>query len=439
MTVRVLHTSDWHLGVSMEQAPRHEEHRRFLDWIIDRAKARAIDALVVAGDLFHYMQPSASAQKELYSFLARVAADSPIRTVVLVAGNHDSPTRFDAPREVLGALDVHVVGVLPDDDELDRCLVPLRSEEGAIEAVVAAVPYVPEARLGVTTTKAKPSDVAAQYQRAFRSLYVDLRARARAVYGDDVALIATGHLTCVDPGSRSREGDFHTPIHMFSPGTDGLGPDVFEGWDYVALGHIHRHHQIGDAEIWYPGSPVPTDVVESRSPRYVMELDFEGGKLQRSKPVRLPRWREVYELIGFEDEIIELLKGLQWDSELAPYLYVERLVTTPTRAGVDRFQNFVLQHFQEPRPRIVAFRKKLVVDEETRDAPKSEDAVRPLEELQPEEVFTQMYRLKYEQEPTDEILRAFRSLLVPDEHERPVRDAAAVKSAQASLAEEDLR
>lgn len=415
--LRILHTSDWHLGVSMEQAPRHEEHRRFLDWILDRAKDRAIDALVVAGDLFHYMQPSAAAQKELYSFLARLAADSPIKTVVLVAGNHDSPTRFDAPRDVLGALDVHVVGVMPEDGALDQCLVPLENSDGDVEAVVAAIPYVTEARLGVVTTKASPAEIARRYQEGFQSLYARVLGGAREKYGESVAMIATGHLTCVAPKVDSREGDFHTPIHMFSAGGGGVDPSIFDGWDYVALGHIHRHHQVGDGPIWYSGSPVPTDVVESRTPRFVIEVDVKDGAVSRTKPVRLPRWREVYELVGFEDEILELLKGLSWDSELAPYLYVERLLTTPTRAGVDRFQNFVTQHFPEPRPRIVGFRKRLVVDEETRTPTPQDLGPRSLAEVTPEDVFARMYRLKYELDPPAEILVAFRTLLVADEVE----------------------
>ena len=418
--IRMLHTSDWHLGVSMEQAPRHEEHRRFLEWILERAKDRAIDALVVSGDVFHYMQPSAAAQKELYGFLARLAADSPIRSVVMVAGNHDSPTRFDAPRDVLGALDVHVIGALPDDDDLERCLVPLENVDGVVEAVVAAIPYVSEGRLGVVTTKATPAEISQRYQAAFTALYQRVREIATETYGDSVALIATGHLTCVAPDVRSRDGDFHTPIHMFAPGADGVGPDVFEGWDYVALGHIHRHHQVGDGPIWYSGSPVPTDVVESRTPRFAIEVDVEDGAVLRTKPVRLPRWREVYELIGFEDEVLELLKGLSWDSELSPYLYVERLLTTPTRAGVDRFQNFVVQHFPEPRPRIVGFRKKLVIDEETRAPTPKDLGPQSLADVSPEDVFAQMYRLKHDVDPPEEILVAFRSLLVADPEDETV-------------------
>lgn len=411
--LRILHTSDWHLGVSLEQAPRQEEHRRFLQWLLDHAIDRAADALVVAGDIFHYMQPSAAAQKDLYTFLAQAAAATPLKTIVMVAGNHDSPSRFDAPREILDALDVHVIGVLGEGDDLFDCLIPVRNDDGEVEGVIAAVPYLSEARLGVATTQSTAT-VATQYQRAFTALYADLAARARERY-PGAALIATGHMTCTTPTGQLHDGDFQTPIHQVMRGGGGLPPSIFDGWDYAALGHIHRKHQVGDSVAWYPGSPVPTNVIESRTPRFVLEVDFDGGALQRVRQVRLPRWREVYELVGFEEEILDLLKGLTWDSELAPYLYVDRLITTPTRAGVDRFVNFVTQHFQEPRPRIVGFKKRLIEDEHTRREASDERGPSSLDEVTVEEVFEQMYRIKYEAEPPTEILTAFRSLLVEDD------------------------
>lgn len=419
--IRILHTSDWHLGVSLEQAPRQEEHRRFLDWLLERCATQAIDALVVSGDLFHYMQPSAAAQKDLYTFLAQAAANTPLKTIVLTAGNHDSPSRFDAPREVLQALDVRVVGVLPDQDDLEHCLVPVTGDSGEVEAVIAAVPYVSEARLGVATTQGNKADVARRYREAFEALYADLKAIASTKW-PNAALIATGHLTCTAPDERAVDGDFQTPIHQIVMGGGGLPPTIFDGWHYAALGHVHRKHQVGESVAWYPGSPVPTNVIESRTPRFVLEADFDEGALHRVRQVRLPRWREVYELVGFEEEILELLKGLTWDSELAPYLYVERLVTTPTRAGVDRFVNFVTQQFNEPRPRIVGFKKRLVVDETTRQTTEVDEGPRSLDEVTPEDVFIQMFALKYEAEPTDEILLAFRSLLVEDEPDAPAEE-----------------
>ena len=418
--IRILHTSDWHLGVSLEQAPRHDEHRRFLVWLRERAIERRIDALVVCGDLFHYMQPSAAAQRDLYDFVASLS-DTGVSVVILTAGNHDSASRLEAPREVLAALDVRVVGALTT--QVDDCLVPIANAAGEVEAVVAAVPYLSESRLGIATTRDSHEVVSERYRAAFAEVYAATLDAAQSRY-PHAAKIATGHLTCTAEESVSRASDFRTPIHQFSGGTRGLPPSIFAGWDYAALGHVHRHHRVGDSNAWYPGTPIPTNVMESRSPRFVIEVEVEAGDVSRVTPLRVPRWRDVFELVGDEDELLDLLKGLQWDSELAPYLYIERLVWTPTRAGVDRFVQFVADQFAEPRPRIVGFKKRLMAAGESLAEPEQKMIFGPssLRDVTPEEVFVQMYELKHGVSPPDHVVSAFRTLLVSDEQSASLDD-----------------
>ena len=127
MAVRILHTSDWHLGVSINNQRCVDEQRRFLGWLADQIRERAIDVLLVAGDVFHYASPSNTARELYYDFLVESASIETLDKVVVVGGNHDSPSGLDAPRQVLGSLDVHVVGGLPYDAEKrpDRCVVPI--------------------------------------------------------------------------------------------------------------------------------------------------------------------------------------------------------------------------------------------------------------------------------------------------------------------------
>ena len=411
--MKFLHTSDWHLGVSMEQAPRLEEHRLFLDWLLEQIRVREIDALIVAGDIFHYTQPSAAAQRELFGFLARCATltrETSLSTVLLVAGNHDSPSRFDAPREILQALDVHVVGAM---DDTDRCLVPIRGASGEVEAVIAGVPYLSESRLGVITTDRSPAQVRDEYQTAFAELYGGLAEQASGLH-PGVPLVATGHLTVAASGQTVRLEDFHTPLHQFHS-FGALEPTIFDPrFAYVALGHIHRHHRVGDSQAWYAGSPVPTDVVDARSPRYVVEVEtsVDAPGEARVRRVPVPRWRDVYELRGDADEIAKLLEGLTWESPLPPYLHLELELDTPTRAGVRPFQDLLTARFDEPRPRIVAFKKTLKGEDPLElEAASREER---LDELSPEDVFAKMYRLKHSQAPPAELLVAFRSLLTDD-------------------------
>ncbi|OQX43688.1 MAG: exonuclease sbcCD subunit D, partial [Candidatus Sedimenticola endophacoides] len=139
--MKILHTSDWHLGRTLCGRRRHEEFAAFLEWLAGIIEAHAIDALLVAGDLFDTSTPGNPAQALYYRFLCRVAA-SPCRHVVVVAGNHDSPAFLEAPRELLKALDVHVVGAACEDPA-DEVLV-LHDAAGAPELIVCAVPYLRE-------------------------------------------------------------------------------------------------------------------------------------------------------------------------------------------------------------------------------------------------------------------------------------------------------
>jgi len=123
--MKILHTADWHLGHQLHGHDRRFEHDAFLDWLTDTLKAREIDALLVAGDLFDTANPPASAWQQLYRFLARLRAELPHLNMVLIGGNHDSPSKLDAPHELLRAFDLHLVGSISRDSEgkleTDRC------------------------------------------------------------------------------------------------------------------------------------------------------------------------------------------------------------------------------------------------------------------------------------------------------------------------------
>ena len=136
--MKFLHTSDWHLGRSLYGRKRYEEFTAFLDWLTQTIEDEKIDALLVAGDVFDTSTPSNRAQELYYRFLCRVAA-SCCRHVVVVAGNHDSPSFLNAPKELLRALNVYVVGSMTEAYE-DEVFI-LQADDKP-EAIVCAVPYL---------------------------------------------------------------------------------------------------------------------------------------------------------------------------------------------------------------------------------------------------------------------------------------------------------
>ncbi|MCP1367743.1 exonuclease subunit SbcD, partial [Halomonas sp. BBD48] len=99
--MKLIHTSDWHLGQTFHGQERHYEHQRFLDWLLDTLEARRPDALLVAGDIFDVVNPSLRAQEQLYNFIVAVHERLPRLTLVMIAGNHDSGARIELPAALL--------------------------------------------------------------------------------------------------------------------------------------------------------------------------------------------------------------------------------------------------------------------------------------------------------------------------------------------------
>lgn len=139
--LRILHTSDWHLGRSLYGKSRYNEFEAFLNWLAELIAQEHIDVLLISGDVFDTTTPSNKAQELYYFFLARIAKTG-CRKVIVIAGNHDSPTFLDASKAILKALDVEVIGYAGSDPESE--VIAVRDINNKVELVVCAVPYLRE-------------------------------------------------------------------------------------------------------------------------------------------------------------------------------------------------------------------------------------------------------------------------------------------------------
>ncbi len=225
--MKFLHTSDWHLGRSLYGRRRYAEFEAFLNWLAQTIEDEAIDALLVAGDVFDTSTPSNQAQELYYRFLCRVAS-SCCRHVVIIAGNHDSPSFINAPKELLRALNVHVVGAMTET--LEDEVIILRKDPRApqidadnVEALVCAVPYLRD---------------------------------------KDIPIIAMGHL--FSAGGKTVDGDGVRELYVGS--LAHISADVFPASiDYLALGHLHVPQAIGATEhMRYSGSLLPMGYGEAK-------------------------------------------------------------------------------------------------------------------------------------------------------------------------------
>jgi len=276
--MNILHTSDWHLGRALYRRSRYEEFEAFLDWLAETIERQAIDVLLVAGDVFDSSMPSNRAQELYYRFLCRTAASS-CRHVVVVAGNHDSPSFLNAPKELLKALDVHVVGsasAAPEDEVL-----VLRNGQGTPELIVCAVPYLRDRDIRVATAGESIEDKERKLLDGIRDHYAAVAALAeqkREELGPDISadipIVGMGHLFVI--GGQSIEGDGVRDLYVGSLAhvSAGIFPACF---DYLALGHLHAPQKVNGSETMrYSGSPLPMSFGEANQQKSVCRVAFHG-------------------------------------------------------------------------------------------------------------------------------------------------------------------
>jgi len=272
--MRVLHTSDWHIGRTLYGRKRYEEFESFLTWLAETIQENSIDALLVAGDVFDTSAPSNRAQELYYRFLCRVAASS-CRHVVVVAGNHDSPSFLNAPKELLKALDVHVVGSSTESPE-DEVLV-LRNEQDAPELIVCAVPYLRDRDIRMAEAGESVEDKERKLIDGIRNHYATVAALAeqkREELGADIPIVALGHLFTA--GGHTVDGDGVRELYVGSLAhvTAGIFPACL---DYLALGHLHVPQKVNGLEtIRYSGSPLPMGFGEAKQQKSVCQVEFHS-------------------------------------------------------------------------------------------------------------------------------------------------------------------
>ena len=404
--MRLLHTSDWHLGQTLLDFDRSYEHQCFLDWLLDTLDNEQIDALLIAGDIFDNPNPSAAAQKQFYHFLSSAKQRLPHLHTVIIAGNHDSPGRLEAPAPLLDELDATPVGYITRDAEqrieLDRLVVPLRNRHGAIAAWCLAIPFL------------RPGDVPKidttgdAYLDGVRALYRQALDHALTRRQADQALIALGHCH-MHGGEVSKDSERRIVIG----GAEALSVDTFDpALAYVALGHLHRAQRIGHQErVRYCGSPLPLSFSEVHYRHQVLRIELDGAVLREVVALPVPRPVELLRIPTQPapfNTVLDQLRALTLPERphaQQPYLQVRVLKTAPEpglRAQVESALHGksvrlagIETHYLSSGPADTSH-------------PQSLDELR---QLQPDDIFRQIYRRKHTAEPDKALLDAFTELL----------------------------
>lgn len=320
--MKVLHTADWHIGRSLYGRKRYEEFSKFLDWLAETIEAEKIDLLLVAGDIFDTSTPSNLAQKLYYRFLCKVST-SCCRHVVVIGGNHDSPSFLNAPKELLHAINVHVVGSMTENLE-DEVIVLYHDKKP--EAIVCAVPYLRDKDIRTVEPGETIDDKNIKLINGLKSHYAEVceiaeekRAEAVNEANGQIPIIAMGHLFTA--GGKTLDGDGVRELYVGS--LAHVGKDIFPTCiDYLALGHLHVPQKVAKADhLRYCGSPIPMGYGEANQKKVVLKVEF-NGKSPEIKEIPVPRFQELVRLTGSLDEIHNQLLKLR-DQESKAWLEIE--------------------------------------------------------------------------------------------------------------------
>lgn len=295
--MRILHTSDWHLGQHFMGKTRQFEHQQFCRWLIEQVQAHQVDALIIAGDIFDTGAPPSYAREQYNRFIVELRSAQ--CELVVLGGNHDSVAMLGESKTLLQQLDTRVIpGVCEDITEQ---LLVLNQRDGTPGALLCGIPFIrprevlqSQAGQGAADKQlALQQAIAAHYQALF-----DLAQAKQAELGGHLPIIATGHLTTV--GASASE----SVREIYVGALEAFPTNAFPPADYIALGHIHRPQKVAGLEhIRYCGSPIALSFDEARQQKEVLLVELNVNGLQQVTVLPVPAVQPMLSLRGSLKEL----------------------------------------------------------------------------------------------------------------------------------------
>jgi DNA repair protein SbcD/Mre11 len=400
--MKVLHTSDWHIGKRLHKMDLKEDHKLFFSWLVTTITEQQIDLLLVAGDIFDTAYPSQESLEIYYDFLSSIIKTS--CKVIVTGGNHDSPNTLNAPRELLKHLDIQVIG---GSSDIEEQLIPVYNDARELQVVIAAVPYLRDPDLRLDGPDETQYDRIEQTKRAIVSHYRQLAEMAAEKY-PGIPAIAMGHLFA--SGVTTSESERQIQQGNLAGIEAGELPPHFQ---YFAFGHIHKAQWIGGQEyIRYCGSPIALSFAEWDYNREVLMLEtneifeYQGHRSFVPKVIPIPTFRKMVRLKGSFAELETQLNEVEYTS-LPTFAEIEIIEEGDPWHQIPAMHKFVSGFRNEKvyvlNPRIAATAQK--VTQQIRALEHTIDSI------EPEEVF--MQRIKdYSEEDKEQLTALFKQLLM---------------------------
>lgn len=334
--MKILHTSDWHVGRRIRGRDRSDEHREVLAEIAGLADDHQVDLAVVAGDVFDTSSPTPSAEEIVWGALLDLAEVAP---VLVVAGNHDSPARLNAVSPLLEMGQISVVdtpikpgdgGVIHMDDlGIKAAMLPFVSQRGIVKVE--------------DLMESDPDQHAGQYSDRMNRIVGALTEEMTP----ETVNILISHLTVF--GAETGGGERRAHIFGYA-----VPASVFPGHlSYVALGHLHRQQKVPHAgQVWYSGSPLQLDFGEVDDRKGVLLVEAEAGKPARVTTIPLTAGRNLVTLRGDLDDVLS--RADETGESYVKVILTEKGrvgLADEVRAAIPNAVDVVLESPEERRPR----------------------------------------------------------------------------------------
>ena len=310
--MKILHTSDWHLGQNFFTKSRKEEHQRFINWLLQQVACEQVDAVIIAGDIFDTGTPPSYAREMYNQFVVDMQQLNCV--LVVLGGNHDSVSTLNESKQILACLNTFVVA--STGIAIDEQVFTIPDKQGQPAAILCAVPFIrardvlqsTAGETGLQKRQALGDAIKQHYQTLYQIAL--LKQKEQKADGLDLPIIATGHLTALGVSQSESVRDIYI-------GTlDGFAADGFPPADYIALGHIHKPQIVAKSEhIRYCGSPIPLSFDELGTQKQVMLVEFSGAQRTSLQPIPIPVFQPMLVIKGDLAKIEKALQQLKADAK----------------------------------------------------------------------------------------------------------------------------
>lgn len=312
--MKILHTSDWHIGSALYGRKRYDESEQFLHWLVETIKNHSIETLLVAGDIFDTSTPSNTAQELYYRFLNEVSRTT-CRHVIVTGGNHDSPSFLDAPKALLKAFNIYVVGSVAEREEAE--VLVLNDADNNPEVIVCAIPFLRDRDVRQSSEGESYRDkenrlvegIISHYQKVYEEA-----CKERNELGKSLPIIGMGHLFIAGSSIYKRSGEASGERDLYVGNLGQVSADRLPPFDYFALGHLHIPQKVAGSEmIRYSGSPMAMNFDEIHQQKSVVLIDIDDQHID-VQTIPVPAFRQFERIKGDCDSIEANLKRLKKES-----------------------------------------------------------------------------------------------------------------------------